>query len=160
MLPRRHSRECSRFAGGQERGLSSCRIDLTASCPILPRAAPLPRPAPPRPHPPVVCPGFGFDRSLFPKIFSKSCSDSVQLCSPCASSRPGLWYVDVSELGTSKGFIETTCRIQNPNIPWAGRFGAPGGTARRGRAGLGAHRTVRQGITSPAYPPRDRRNVA
>ena len=65
MLPKRRSRECSRFAGGQERGLSSCRIDLTASRPIQPRAAPLLRRAPPRPDPPVVCPGFGFDKSVY-----------------------------------------------------------------------------------------------
>ena len=62
MLPKSRSREFSRFAGGQERELSSCRIDLTASRPIQPRAAPLLRRAPPRPDPPVVCPGFGFDR--------------------------------------------------------------------------------------------------
>ena len=62
VLPKRRSRECSRFAGGQERGLSSCRIDLTASRPIQPRAAPLLRRAPPRPDRFVVCPGFRFDR--------------------------------------------------------------------------------------------------
>ena len=47
---------------GQERGLFSCRIDPTASRPIQPRAAPLPRRAPPRPDPPVVCPAFGLGR--------------------------------------------------------------------------------------------------
>ena len=41
----------------------SYRIDLTASRPIQPRAALLPRHAPPRPYPTVVCPGFGFDMS-------------------------------------------------------------------------------------------------
>ena len=45
--------------------LSSCRIEPTASRPIQPRAASLPRRAPPRTDPPVVCPGFGFDRSNY-----------------------------------------------------------------------------------------------
>ena len=33
-----------------------------------------------------------------------------------------------------------TCRIQNPDIPRAGRVGAPGGAAGRGRAGQGGRR--------------------
>ena len=80
MLPKRRSRECSRFAGGQERGLSSCRIDLTASRPIQPRAAPLLRRAPPRPDPPVVCPGFGFDRSTgFDKVTTCALEETMDL---------------------------------------------------------------------------------
>ena len=35
-----------------------------------------------------------------------------------------------------------TCRVQNPDIPRAGRVGAHGGVAGRGRAGLDANRTV------------------
>ena len=62
MLPKRRSRECSRFARGQDRGLSSYRIDPRASRPIQPHAAPLLRRAPPRPDPLVVCPDFWFDR--------------------------------------------------------------------------------------------------
>ena len=38
-----------------------------------------------------------------------------------------------------------TCRMQKPDIPLVGRFGAPGGAAGRGRPRLGANRTVRQG---------------
>ena len=53
-----------------------------------------------------------------------------------------------------------TCRIQNPDIPWAGRVGALGGAAGRGRARLGANRIIRPGNKSPPYPPRHRRNVA
>ena len=46
-----------------------------------------------------------------------------------------------------------TCRIPNPDIPRVGRVGAPGGTAERGRAGLGANRLVRPRNTSPVYLP-------
>ena len=53
-----------------------------------------------------------------------------------------------------------TCRTQNPDIPQAGRVGAPGGAAGRGRARLGANRTIRPGNKGPPYPPRHRRNVA
>ena len=41
-----------------------------------------------------------------------------------------------------------TCRTQNPDIPRAGRVGAPGGVAGRGRARLGANRTIRPGKKS------------
>ena len=41
--------------------------------------------------------------------------------------------------------VESTCRVQNTDIPWAGRVGAHGGVAGRGRAGLSANRTVRLG---------------
>ena len=54
----------------------------------------------------------------------------------------------------------STRRAQNPDIPRAGRVGAPGGTAGRGRTGLGANRTVRPGDEGPSYPPRHRRHVA
>ena len=47
-----------------------------------------------------------------------------------------------------------------PDIPRAGRVGAPGGAAVRGRAILGANRTIRPRIKSPPYPPRHRRNIA
>ena len=53
-----------------------------------------------------------------------------------------------------------TCRIQNPDIPRAGRVGAPGGAAGRGQARLGANRTIRPGNKSPPIFPRDRRHVA
>ena len=49
-----------------------------------------------------------------------------------------------------------TCRVQNPDIPRAGRVGARGGAAGRGQAGLGANRTVRPGNKGPSYPPRKR----
>ena len=58
-----------------------------------------------------------------------------------------------------EGAMET-CRIQNPDIPRASRVGAPGGTARRGRAGLGANRAVWPIKASSVYSPRGRRNVA
>ena len=42
-----------------------------------------------------------------------------------------------------------TCRVQNPNIPPAGRVGARGGAAGRDRAGLDADRTVVQETSVP-----------
>ena len=39
--------------------------------------------------------------------------------------------------------LQETCRMQNPDIPRAGRGGAPGGAAGRSRARLGANRNVR-----------------
>ena len=59
-----------------------------------------------------------------------------------------------------KACPEKTGRIQNLDIPRAGRFGAPGGTAGRGLAEWSANRLVRPGITSRVYPRRDRKNVA
>ena len=76
----RRSRYYSRFAGGQERGLTFCLIDLTASRPIQPRAVPLLRRALPRPDPPVVCPGFGFDRSTgFDKVTTCALEETMDL---------------------------------------------------------------------------------
>ena len=53
-----------------------------------------------------------------------------------------------------------TCRTQNPDIPRAGRVGEPGGAARRGRARLGANRSIRPGNKGPSYFPKHRRHVA
>ena len=53
-----------------------------------------------------------------------------------------------------------TCRTKNPDIPRAGRVGAPGGAAARGRARLSANRTIRQGNKGPPYLPKHRRNDA
>ena len=47
------------------------------------------------------------------------------------------------------------CRIQNPDIPRSGRsgrVGEPGGAARRGRARLGANRTIRPGNKMSIVP--------
>ena len=46
-----------------------------------------------------------------------------------------------------------TCLVQNPDIPQAGRVGAPGGVAGRDRAGLYANRTVRLGDNPFSYVP-------
>ena len=73
MLPTKRSRECSRFAGKQKRELFHGWIDPTASRPIQPRTAALLRGAPPRPDPPVVCPGFGLGRFVLPKRRSGEC---------------------------------------------------------------------------------------
>ena len=109
------------------------------SYPAPPRPAPPFRRAPPRPDRPVVYPSFGFDR------FNELLSFGKQRCQPRMQSS-----------SSSSG----TCRFQNPDIPRAGKVGAPGGAARRGRARLGANRTIRPGNKSPPFPLRHRRNVA
>ena len=72
VLPQRRPGQCVRFAGGQEGGLFASRIDPTASHPTQPRTPSPPRRAPPRPDRPVVCPGFGFDRSDYTFILLKT----------------------------------------------------------------------------------------
>ena len=59
------------------------------------------------------------------------------------------------KLEIKEQLFNTTCRIQNPDIPRAGWVGAPGGAARRGRAKFGANRTIH-----PKNPPKNRRKVA
>ena len=49
--------------------------------------------------------------------------------------------------------ISITCRVQNPDIPQAGRVGAHGGVVGQGRAGLFANRTVRLGHNPPPHSP-------
>ena len=56
--------------------------------------------------------------------------------------------------------LNRICRIQNPDIPRAGRVGAHGGVAGRGRAGLFANRTVRLGNNPSSHSPKHRRHVA
>ena len=53
-----------------------------------------------------------------------------------------------------------TGRVQNPDIPRAGRVRAHGGAAGQGRAGMDANRIVRPGDKLPSHPPKRRRNVA
>ena len=53
-----------------------------------------------------------------------------------------------------------TCRVQNPDVPRAGRVEAHGGVAGQGRAGLGANRNVRLGDKPSSYPPKNREHVA
>ena len=53
-----------------------------------------------------------------------------------------------------------TCRIQNPDIPRAGRVGAPGRAAGRGRARLNANRIFQPGYKSPLFRPSHRKSVA
>ena len=63
VIPKRSSDSCIRCPRGQEKRLSSGRNDLSA---CRPAHAPPPRRVPPcpgPPRPPVVCPGFGFDRN-------------------------------------------------------------------------------------------------
>ena len=55
---------------------------------------------------------------------------------------------------------KTTYRIQNQDIPRAGRVVAPGGAVGRGRARWGANRIILPGDKSQSYPPRHRRNIA
>ena len=67
---------------------------------------------------------------------------------------------DPSEARTIEILCETTCRIQNPDIPRAGRVEAHGRTAGRGRSGLDVDRTIRPGDKRPSYPTRHRKHVA
>ena len=64
-----------------------------------------------------------------------------------------------TKLQVIDNYSQVICQIRNPDIPRAGRVGAPGEAAGRGRAGLGANRTVRTGNNVFLYPPRHRRNV-
>ena len=52
--------------------------------------------------------------------------------------------------------IDTNCRIQKPDIKWAGWVGAPGGAPGRSRAKIGANRIIRSENESPPLPPRHR----
>ena len=61
--------------------------------------------------------------------------------------------------GANIGFFDFmqhayTCRVQNPDIPRAGRVGAHDGVAGRSRAGLFANRTVRLGNNPSPHPPK------
>ena len=67
---------------------------------------------------------------------------------------------DPPEAPTSETLCKPTGRVQNPDIPRAGRVGAHGGVAGRGRAGPDANRTVRPGDKRPPHPPKNRRHVA
>ena len=96
---------CSRCLREQGGRLNPVRTDRSASRIAWPRFARPARRAPSSPDPPVVCPGFGFDK-----------------------------YNTISR---NIYFL-----VQNPDIPQAGRIGAHGRVAGRGRAGLYANRTV------------------
>ena len=63
---------CVRCPGSYEGKLSPGRTDPSASRPAWPRPAPLPHRAPPRPDPPVVCPGFELDRYLLKLVSCKA----------------------------------------------------------------------------------------
>ena len=65
-----------------------------------------------------------------------------------------------SEVCTARARLQGTCRVQNPDIPRAGRVGTHGGVTGRGRAGLGANRIVRPGNKPPSHPPKHRRHVS
>ena len=60
----------------------------------------------------------------------------------CPENKNPLFSQSVAETSL-QCFSKSTCRIQNPDIPRAGRVGEPGGAAGRGRARLGANRTIR-----------------
>ena len=55
-------------------------------------------------------------------------------------------------------FFRSTCRVQNRDIPRAGRVRAHGGMAWRGRAGLDANKIGRLGDTPPSHPPEHRKH--
>ena len=121
-------------------------------------------PTPPR-HP-AVCPDPTRPRYVRVLDSTSMLPSHTASLSPCEVQPLALAIIGTATCSPNEGCSTTlsphkiTCRIPNPDIPRAGRVGAPGGTAGRGRAGLGANRFVRPGNTSPVYPPRDRRNVA
>ena len=118
---------------------------------VLPYPAPPPRHAP-RLDPPVVSPGFELDS------FMQGISGIVYYTMLCyIVLYHNILYCTVLYYTI---IYNTICRIQNPDIPRAGRVGAPGGAAGRGRARLRANRIIRPGNKSPPSPPRHRRNVA
>ena len=87
-----------------------------------------------------------------PSCFSPPRHAAPPCAAPIRSARnmSGVW---IRQVGVY------TCRVQNPNIPPAGRVWAHGGAAGRGRAGRDADRTVRPGNKRPSYPPRHRRRL-
>ena len=92
---------------------------------------------------------------------------SQQNCPPRGQSflvPPKAWKTrrlnDYPKARTREILFKPTCRIQNPDIPRADRVGEPGGAAGRGRARLGANRTVRLGNKGSSYFQKHRRYVA
>ena len=135
----------------------------TLFCPASPR--PAVRPAPCRPDPPVVCPGFGLDRCRHFGLPSFAPPHRPLCAAPTRPARcvSGFWTRQVLDsTGISHAALLRvsslalllcpallrlyfTCRIQNPDIPRAGRYGAAhGGTA--GPGGDGQHRTPTTGL--------------
>ena len=113
----------------------------TLVCPASPR--PTVRCALRRPDPPVVCPGFGLDRSSNAKPCCCTCKskmypDETHVCSRdhlaehCSEERAAKTFVFSSD--------ETTCLVQDPDIPQVGRVGVHSGVARWARAGWYANR--------------------
>ena len=99
-------------------------------------------------------------------LLRKKCEDAHCTMNHCASGP--MWdsvkcytYIrsDSRACLALKLFTETY-RIQNPDISRADQVGAHGGVAGRGRAELGANRTVRLGDEPPSYPLKHRRHVA
>ena len=93
----------------------------------------------------------------------KMCSSSKRggffdMCS--SSKRGGFFDIRARKSYNPPSSIVETCRIPNPDIPQAGRVGARGGVAGRGRAGRDADRTVRLGDKRPSFPPRHRRHLS
>ena len=82
-----------------------------------------------------------------------------------AREMSGFWIrqVDANQYSITY-LMYVKLNLSNPKpghtIPRAGRVEAPGGAAGRGRARLGANRTIRPGNKSPPFPPSHRRNVA
>ena len=131
MLPKRRPGHCSRFAGGQEGGLSPGWIDPTASRPTQPRSAPPPRPAPRRLDRPVVCPGFGFDRLHTNQI------------------------VRASEETFRTGFFGTL--VGTRDICLLGEPNRRRGAAMVGRDAVGS---IRPGYNPPSSPPANREHCS
>ena len=100
----------------------------------------------------VVCLCFGFDKCLSNDLPDVPCRKKYTATSKRQSNG--------QQPSTKALPVLLTCRIQNPDIQLARRDGAHGGLAGRGRAGLGANRTVRPGNKPGLYPPKHRKHVS
>ena len=157
MLAKRRSEELFtvRWEARGAVGFQGDRNDGTLFCPASPR--PAVRLAPCRPDRCVS--GFWTRQVIVWGVLFANCYYNIKMpiSRLCGESR----NLNCDIFSIMEWFNkQSTCRIQNPDIPQAGRVGAPGGAPGRGWARFGAKRTIRPGNKSPWYAPRHRRNVA
>ena len=129
------------------------------------RPGPPPHRAPPRANPPVVCPGFGLGKcwqvhgslcvDLHPFMISFLLCENAHKASDHSSERGEIGVLVLvhrhvsagskfPDMPSMKRVYEYTCRVQNPDIPRAGRVraahGGAAGPSRTGRRRIGPPR--------------------